>query len=219
MVSPVLHENYYSGAFLVREANGYLSRDEGEVVNATDAEVTFQGGLVIAAAASLAADIIVAEGNTGDGTIGTVTTTAATSPSNYTLLMTSDTAFSVTDAKDNAIGSGAVGTAFTGSNGLGFTVTAGTTAFVEGDSFVITVIDTAFGQYVPFNGSNTAVGILFNLMRLQPQTSRRATVIKRMAEVNGAELQWDASVTGAANAATLQAAALASLAAAGIVAR
>ncbi|GBQ92108.1 phage protein Gp19 [Acetobacter nitrogenifigens DSM 23921 = NBRC 105050] len=219
MVSPVLNENFYSGAFIVREANGFLSRDQGEVVNATDENVTFQGGLVVASATAATADLIVTETNTGNGTLGSVATTSSTSPSNYSVLMTSDTAFSVTDAKENVIGTGVVGTAFTGTNGLGFTITAGTTAFVEGDSFLITVINTNYGQYVPFNGTNTAVGILFNLLRLGPQSSHRATVIKRMCEVNEAELQWDASVTGATNAATLQQAALTSLAAAGIVAR
>lgn len=48
MVSPVLNENFYAGAFLVSEANGFLSRDTGLIRNAGGAELVLPGGLVLA---------------------------------------------------------------------------------------------------------------------------------------------------------------------------
>ncbi|GBQ23126.1 phage protein Gp19 [Gluconacetobacter sacchari DSM 12717] len=217
MVSPVLNEHFYDGAFLVREANGFLSRDLGEIVNATESDVTFEGGLVVSAGGTARADVVTGVENTGNGTAGAVTVASGTVPGNYVVAFTAPTAFTVSDFSGNEIGAGTTGTAFSG-GGLAFTIAAGTTAFVAGDGFTIVVVAND-AQYVPYTGATAAVGILFNLTTVPSLSYRKVTIVKRMAEVNGAELQWDASVTGAANATTLQAQALASLAAAGIVAR
>ena len=48
MVSPVLTEAPWAGAYLVSEANGRRSRDVGILSNQTGAEVTFPAGLVLA---------------------------------------------------------------------------------------------------------------------------------------------------------------------------
>ncbi|GBQ32257.1 hypothetical protein HLH34_04405 [Gluconacetobacter azotocaptans] len=219
MVSPVLNEYFYDGAFLVREANGFLSRDLGEIVNVTESDATFEGGLVVSAGGTAQADVVVGVENTGNGTVGVVTVASGTVPGNYAVAFTAPTAFTVSDSSGNEIGAGTTGAAFSG-GGLAFTIAAGATAFVAGDGFTIVVVAND-AQYVPYTGAAAAVGILFNLVTVPALSYRKVTVIKRMAEVNGAELQWDASVTAAANAAALQAQAqaLASLAGAGIVAR
>ena len=85
------------------------------------------------AAASSTAEL----GNVGDGTMGAIVVNGAAS-GNYILEFTSSTAFTVTGPAATSIGSGSVGTPFTG-GGLSFTVTAGGTAFAANDAFTITV--------------------------------------------------------------------------------
>lgn len=79
-------------------------------------------------------------GNTGNGALSLDPLTPALSGAQlgtYTVAFTSATAFAVADPGANPIGSGAVGTPF--ATQLAFTIAAGGTAFVSGDSFAITV--------------------------------------------------------------------------------
>lgn len=48
MVSPVLNERYYPGAFIISEANGFRSRDTGLVKNPGGTELVLEAGLVMA---------------------------------------------------------------------------------------------------------------------------------------------------------------------------
>ncbi|POM15754.1 hypothetical protein CSX04_04043 [Burkholderia cepacia] len=63
----------------------------------------------------------------------------------YVLTATAATTFSVTDPEGNALPPATVGTAYSQS-GIGFTLTAGATAFVAGDTFTIEIED-AVGTY------------------------------------------------------------------------
>ena len=76
--------------------------------------------------------------NTGNGTIGTLSFTTAASIGDYVATFTSATAFSVVSPNGVAVGNGTAGTAFN-AGGVAFTVTAGSTAFAAGDSFVVSV--------------------------------------------------------------------------------
>ena len=76
-------------------------------------------------------------GNAGDGTIGAVAVTGA-APGDYTVTLTSPTAFSVAAAGGAVIGTGTVDVEFVG-GGLTFTVAAGSAAYVANDAFTITV--------------------------------------------------------------------------------
>lgn len=81
---------------------------------------------------------------TGNGTVGTISVAANTylETGIYTVKMLSATTFQVTTPNRNTvIGTGATGTAFS-ANGLTFTVTAGGTAFVAGDTIPLTVSGT-----------------------------------------------------------------------------
>lgn len=53
MPSPVLIERYHTGGFIIREANGYRSRDEGLIVNGTADDLVLEAGTIMA---TLAAD-------------------------------------------------------------------------------------------------------------------------------------------------------------------
>lgn len=88
-------------------------------------------------------------GNTGNGTMGTVTavgTMPPAAPGKYTVNFTAATAFTVTDPNGRQLSTGVTGTAY--SDIVSFTITAGGTAFVAGDGFVITVA-AGTGNYIP----------------------------------------------------------------------
>ena len=106
-------------------------------------------------------------GNTGNGTASAVTVgNLASLAGVYTLIYTSATAFNVFNSLGQQIGQGVNGTsALVGTNGgIGITMTAGGTAFVAGDEFLITVV-AGSGQWVPSvatatDGSEIPVAIL-----------------------------------------------------------
>ena len=102
--------------------------------------------------------------NTGNGTIGSVSPGSAVKLGVYTLTATAATTFQVTDPEGNVLAEEAtVGTAFA-STDIDFTLTAGSTAFVAGDSFTVTVIDS-IGNFIECvktatDGSQTPAGVL-----------------------------------------------------------
>lgn len=102
-------------------------------------------------------------GNTGNGTIGGLAAGAAALPGAYTLRATSATSFTVTDPNGDSMPVATVGGAYS-SPRLGFTITAGGTAFVAGDTATITVPAGA-GSYAlaaaaATDGSQTPSAIL-----------------------------------------------------------
>lgn len=77
-------------------------------------------------------------GNTGNGTISAITNQANGQVGKYLVRFTAATVFTVTDPKGDVLATnGATGVAF--ADQVGFTITAGGTAFVAGDGFDITV--------------------------------------------------------------------------------
>lgn len=73
---------------------------------------------------------------TGNGTIAGVIGGSASVAETITIAMTSATAFTVTGSVSGALAGGTVGTAYTGTK-INFTITAGGTAFIAGDQFVV----------------------------------------------------------------------------------
>lgn len=101
--------------------------------------------------------------NAGDGALGAISVGSAVQVGSYTLTAVDATNFTVTNPEGTAIGTATVGAPFAG-NEVGFTLTAGATAFAAGDSFVINVFD-AVGTYVACvrtatDGSQNPVAIL-----------------------------------------------------------
>lgn len=144
--------------------------------------------------------------NTGNGTSSAVTTTGyAPTVGVYTVEFDDATHFVVSGPNGQEIGHGVAGTAFTG-GGLNFTITAGGTAFVPGDSFSVTVAAGA-GKWVPCtasatDGSQNAAGICFGVSDASLNDVMGAIVV-RQCEVNTSELVWDASMNAASQAAAL----------------
>lgn len=155
--------------------------------------------------------------NTGNGTSSAVTTTGyAPTLGVYTVEFDDSTHFVVSAPNGQEIGHGVAGTQFSG-GGLNFTITAGGTPFVPGDSFTITVAAGA-GKWVPctaaaVDGSQNAAGICFGLSDASLNDVYGA-IVTRACEVNASELVWDTSMSAAS-----QAVALVLLQAQGIIAR
>ena len=84
--------------------------------------------------------------NTGNGTVGSLAATTGFKVGNYALLATGATTFSVTDPEGNVLANATVGTAYN-QGGVQFTITAGGTAFVAGDSFTLNIEAGGVGQF------------------------------------------------------------------------
>lgn len=109
----------------------------------------------IAAGQNLAAGAVIAKtfvgtatganaaGNTGNPTIGAITVGSKAEAGEYLAIFTAATAFQVYSPSGRYLGTGATGTAFLAPSRVGFTLTAGGTAAVAGDVFVVTVVEGA----------------------------------------------------------------------------
>jgi hypothetical protein len=213
MVSQVIGEQFYDAGFIVSEAKMLRSRDAGTITNATGADLLLEAGLVVT---QMPAGIVgnARMNNTGNGTIGTLSVADSAAYGLYVLTATSATSFAVAGPGNEDLAPATAGTAYSGP--VDFTITAGATAFVPGDTFTLN-LSRQFESWT--GGAFTVLGLLFNRALIPAGSSGRVAVITRAAEVNLAELQWDAAITGAGDAVTLQDQALAALATAGIIAR
>lgn len=217
MVSPVLNENFYTGDFLISEAPGMGSRDVGLISNGATVDLQQEAGLVLSHAAGTPA-ATAGIGNTGNGTLGSITAGKAMQIGEYSLIATAATTFDVIDPDGVNLGTATAGTPFTSAE-LNLTVTAGGAAFVVGDTFTVNVPGAGYASYT--GAANLpAVAVLYNLAYVPASGSKKVTVMSRNCEVNKAELQWDPSIANAGTVtAAAETAALASLAARGIIAR
>lgn len=221
----VLNELHYAGGFLISEANGGLSRDGGVIANAGGAALLLDAGLVLAKAFLGAASAVAkAGGNTGTGTLTLDVTTpilAGAKPGVYAVrciaAATNGGTFRVEDPDGYVLGEVAVAATF--ADDVKFVIADGGIDFIVGDGFDITIA-AGDGKWAPFTNAATqrAQGILFDRATVPAAGSKAVTVITRQAEVNAAELVWDASLAGGALTAAI-AAAKASLAEVGIILR
>lgn len=160
-------------------------------------------------------------GNTGNSTSSAVTTTGY-APAvgvykvTFARAVTDLGTFVVEDPDGAVIGHGVVGTAYAG-GGLSFTIADGSTDFVGGDQFTVTVAAGSgkATQWNPsaVNGSQIVSGVLF-ASKNAVSADQPGLLMARSCEVNASELVWPTS----ANAATITAG-IAALARLGIVTR
>lgn len=184
----ILTAGPHTAGFLIKD-DLYVSREEGVVDPSGAIE---PGAFVSKEAVQGIASGVAGTQNVGDGDIGAVGVLAAAKSGVYTATFTSPTAFLVNAPDGSAVGNGTAGTAF--NTQINFTITAGTEAFVSGDSFIIHVDVTKF-NYVPATTAAGIDGILFegitaNDISLGRQLKR--TVIVRNAEVQLSELKLGA---------------------------
>lgn len=84
--------------------------------------------------------------NTGTGTVGSLTIGTPPFYGNFVLTAKSATDFGVVDPEGNALPDATVGTAYSNAE-IGFTITAGGTAFAAGDKFTLNVLE-ATGNFI-----------------------------------------------------------------------
>jgi hypothetical protein len=177
-------EGVYTGEFLLSEANGTRSREE--VVIAAGSGILKAGTLIAQITAANALTPTADGGNTGNGTIGSVTVTSAAITGSYLLTITEAAAnggmFEVVDPTGAVVGEGTVGQAFTG-GGLTFTLADGATDFAVDDSFTLAVV-ASLGEYTAYDddgtddGRRAASGILFASVDASVNDVRAAGVMR-----------------------------------------
>jgi len=133
-------------------------------------------------------------GNTGNGTLGSISIGASPKYGVFTLTASSATTFTVTDPEGNAQANATVGTAYT-SDTVNFTLTAGGTAFVAGDSFTLEVVE-ATGDYIlsvksANDGSQNPSAVL--VTDTDASSAAQTAGVYVMGEFNQAAITFDGS--------------------------
>ncbi|HDR9274777.1 TPA: head decoration protein [Burkholderia vietnamiensis] len=197
---PPLNEQWHVGGFLVSQAEGRRAMRRVAITGGAKlypGTVLGQqtiGGAPIGTAVALGT-------NTGNGTIGAITVATGTPPGVFTVEFDDATHFIVSSPAGSEIGHGVTGTPFS-AGGVGFTITAGATAFAPADSFTLTAATSAASlKYVPVtstatDGSQVAVAILYGIADAS-EGDVNAAVVAGDAEFNASELLWDPSMNPA----------------------
>lgn len=195
-----LTETIHPGEFVLSEANGYRSREEGTIDNGAD---LLPGTVLGQKTADTIGAAAAATGNTGDGTVGSLTGSINIEAGDYTLVCveaaTNAGEFEIhTPSGVQLPNNATVGVAYT-SDHLNFTIADGSSDFVAGDTFTITV--SGSDKYVQLDedavdGSGTFGGILFGHARAA-SAEVQGTIMKRDCEVRASDLTWPESITTA----------------------
>jgi hypothetical protein len=208
-----LTETFHAEGFLVSEANGRRSRDQGILVSGQKVTAGTVLGMILGTTAVATA----LRTNTGNGTFGTINVLSPATEGLYQLTMETATTFVVTAPDGSELPGGSTGVAYA-QGGLSFTLTAGGVAFVQGDAFDLNVSATGAGYavYDPTlnNGQENAAAIALSDTDAT-SAAKPIGVLVRAAEINASELVWGANATTTEQ----KNAALTALAVKGIIAR
>lgn len=189
-------EVFGAGHFLISEANGMRSREQGVLKSGEDLAA---GAVVAAEESGATATSAAVAGNTGNGAMGAVTVGDGAKVGVYTLTIVEPAAnagaFVVEDPDGVVIGNGDVAAAFA-AGGLSFTLADGATDFAAGDQFKITVTTSTikYIEYDPASGVANIAGILWDAVDASAADTD-CVVIVRDAEVNAEELTWISGAT------------------------
>ena len=192
-------ETLHAAGFLISEANGNRSRDNGILVTGQNLLAgavlgkTTSAGTITGAAAA---------GNTGNGTITGLTVGGGAKPGVYRAICVEPGAnvgtFEIEDPDGVIVGRVSVPTAFTGP--INFTINDGAADFITGDLFEITVsqLTQKFKVLAPAgtDGSQIAAGVLLSDTDATA-ADKAIAVIARHCEVNGNELTYPGGITAA----------------------
>jgi hypothetical protein len=209
-------ETLHAAGFLISEANGNLSRDNGILVTGQNLLAGAVLGKTVSAGTIAGA---AAAGNTGNGTITGLTVGGGAKVGVYKAQCTEPGAnvgtFEVEDPDGTIIGKAVVAVGFTGA--INFTINDGATDFISGDTFEITVsqLTAKYKVLAPAgtDGSQIAAGILLSDTDASA-ADKAIAVAARQCEVNANELGYPGGIT-----ATQKDLAIAQLAALGILVR
>jgi hypothetical protein len=107
---------------------------------------TLPRGSVLGQTATSTVTYAATTGNTGNGTVTAMTEGSAPKYGNFVLKALTSTSFSVTDPEGTALPNATVGTAYANAE-VNFTINAGGTAFVAGDTLTLSAVNTV-GNFI-----------------------------------------------------------------------
>ena len=197
-------EGLHAEAFLVSESNWSRSRDNVTILAGSSSDRVLTAGMVLGARLSGTAAAAAFSGNTGNGTMGSITVSGAAKDGVHKLTIIDPVsnagAFQLEDPDGNVIATGDVAGAFSG-GGLAFTLADGSTDFLAGDGFTITVTQTA-RKHLQFDqdastGELVPSGILLADITALENVDNEAAILVRDAEVNESEIVWPSDITAA----------------------
>ena len=137
--------------FVISEGDDFLSRDNAVV---TQTGTAIKSGTILTQVDTGTGAFAMDAGATGNPTSGAITVGAAAIPGAYVIEFTAATKFTVEAPNGVTIGTGTLGAAFS-AGGLGFTLTAGATPAVAGDTAKIPVA-AGTGKYIPYTAGGAA---------------------------------------------------------------
>lgn len=194
----VLTEGQHQAEFIVSEQR--ISRDVVTVLSGQNLKAGHAVGIVTKGAVSGAAK---AGGNTGDGTLTLDATTpkiAGAKPGVYQVrfitAITNSGRYQVIDPDGISLGTALVGA--TWANQIKFVIADGSTDFVVGDGFDITIA-AGSGKVVEYDpdaldGRETPAGFLIGAVHADGADAE-GLLLARNAEVNSAEVVWPTGTT------------------------
>jgi hypothetical protein len=184
-MATALYNNVGLKPFILSEGPGLRSRDE---IIVTQTGTAIESGQLLTKVDTGTAAFAMDAGATGNPTSGAITVGAAAMPGAYVVEFTAATKFTVEAPDGVTIGTGTVGTAFN-KGGLTFTLTAGGTAAVAGDTAKITV-QVGSGKYVAYTANGAAGSADAVLYKRLPAATGdvKAVGITRDAEVSAFQL-------------------------------
>lgn len=187
-----LNETPRTGDFLLSEANGTFSRENGILAAGNN----LLAGAIVACLFSAAGT---KASGTGDGTIGAITLGSAAEAGTYVLTCTATGSnagtFSVQTPSGEYLPNLTVGAAYTSSH-INLTVADGGTDWGAGAVIRVTVSPDGYTELDPTedDGSQIAAGVLWGSTNAATADAA-CVVIRRNAEVKADALTWPAGIT------------------------
>jgi len=190
-------ETLHAAGFLISEANGNRSRDNGILVSGQNLGAGAVLGKIVTAGTIAGA---AAAGNVGNGTLSAMTVGAAAKEGVYKVTIVEPAAnageFAVEDPDGKTIGNGTVAVAFAGA--INFTLGDGATDFSAGDQFNITVsqLTVKYKVLAPAgtDGSQFAAAVLLSDTDASA-ADKACAVVTGQAVINGNELTYPGGIT------------------------
>ena len=187
-------ETTRAGEFIQGEAQGKRSREE---ITVKSGQNLTAGDVIAQQTTAGTVNGTAGGGNTGDGTIGTLSVGAGAQEGTYTAVCTEPATnagtFMVSDPLGVEIGEATVAVAFTGE--VNFTIADGATDFVAGDRFTIAVSQiTEVFVVLPNDGTDEPAGILYGDVDATA-AAKKGTAIVRDAEVNSNLINWPTGIS------------------------
>lgn len=217
-------ERRHAGGFMVSEANGLRSREAGVLVNtSTEAAISVEAGTVLAQRKFGTVTAAKASG-AGDGAVTLAAPAIGPKAQVGTYVLTCITAatntgtFSVKAPDGTRLADLTVAVGYV-SDHIKLTAADGGTDWGAG-AIINVVVPAGDGAYVPFTNAADlpAAAILWDGATLPASGTAKCAVVARSAEVNAAEIVYDASLSGGGLTAA-KAAAAPQLASLGIILR